>query len=65
MHPTHDLNSNQINPSQRNFGIDLLRGFSILSVVIHHLAMSFRLPLQPSLAGECCGVRAVVIERCR
>ena len=37
---------------ERNFGIDLLRGIAILFVLIHHLAMSFRLPLQPSLAGE-------------
>ena len=37
---------------QRNLGIDLLRGFSILFVVIHHLALNFRLPLGPSALGE-------------
>ncbi len=43
----------------RNFGIDLLRGLSILFVVVHHLAMSFRLPLGPSYLGEILGKRNV------
>jgi peptidoglycan/LPS O-acetylase OafA/YrhL len=35
----------------RNTGIDWLRGLAILLVIVHHLALPFRLPLRHSLLG--------------
>lgn len=43
----------------RNGAIDVLRGLSILLVILHHLALPFRLPLGPSLIGETLGRRLV------
>ena len=43
--------------SARNGGIDVLRGLSILLVILHHLALPFRIPLGPSLIGESLGRR--------
>ncbi len=40
------------NLSRRNAGIDYLRGLAILLVIVHHLALPFRLPLPPSLLGD-------------
>ena len=46
------LNNDQNASISRNFGIDVMRGIAILLVVIHHLALPFRLPLAPSYLGE-------------
>jgi peptidoglycan/LPS O-acetylase OafA/YrhL len=58
MHSANSQNTISLS-ADRNFGIDLLRGFSILFVVIHHLAMSFRLPLGPSYLGELLSKRII------
>ncbi len=43
----------------RNGAIDVLRGVSILLVILHHFALPFRLPLGPSAVGEVLGRRVV------
>ncbi|MDR3398009.1 MAG: acyltransferase [Pandoraea sp.] len=52
--PAHEMSSRT-----RNDGIDLLRGLSILFVVVHHLALRFRLPLGPSLLGDVLPARVI------
>lgn len=44
---TNSINAKTI--SARNWGIDCLRGLSILLVVLNHLGLGFRLPLKKSL----------------
>lgn len=43
----------------RNGAIDVLRGLSILFVILHHLALNFRLPLGPTPLAELLGARLV------
>jgi peptidoglycan/LPS O-acetylase OafA/YrhL len=45
--------------SQRNFGLDVLRGLAIFLVMTHHLALPFRLPLFDGVAEDYLGRRIV------
>lgn len=44
-------------PQTRNFGIDVMRGLAIFLVIVHHLALPFRLPLGASGLGDWLGRR--------
>jgi peptidoglycan/LPS O-acetylase OafA/YrhL len=43
--------------THRNHGIDVLRGIAIVLVIIHHLALPFRLPLANSAVSDAFGSR--------
>jgi peptidoglycan/LPS O-acetylase OafA/YrhL len=43
--------------AHRNHGIDVLRGIAIVLVIIHHLALPFRLPLSNSAVSDAFGSR--------
>jgi peptidoglycan/LPS O-acetylase OafA/YrhL len=53
------INSAKFRHTERNFGLDVLRGLAILLVMTHHLALPFRLPLFDGLAEEWLGRRVV------
>lgn len=57
--PDPSLKSFAHAPAPRNSAIDVLRGLSILLVILHHLALPFRLPLGAGVLGDTLGRRLV------
>lgn len=45
--------------SKRNFALDVLRGLAILLVIVHHLALPFRIPINEGPIAEFLGRRVI------
>jgi peptidoglycan/LPS O-acetylase OafA/YrhL len=53
--------STELSPNSRNFNLDVVRGLAILMVIVHHIALPFRLSLRDGLLDEWLGRRAVSV----